>query len=477
MKDEKNNFTTIERRVQRFFQKQDTSLKASKDLWPKIEARLDEKVTDTGSKSAKKGLRQWLVGPRLIIASTSISAVLILIVVGSIWLTTNHTGDITPSNILVRSGIDHGAAPPTTIAAMTPVAISTPTAIIAEPVTTTPAVWGLNLSGGGTVFGPINSNSADSNSDVLDTIGKQVISQASVSLEVNTVSTALSQVETMAQNLGGSVDSMSSNGAQNQEQATVTIRVPQDQFLTALDKLQSLGTVQNQNITSQDVTQQYIDLQAQLNSAQLEEQSLQAILAKATTVADEIAIQEQLTQVIAQAENLQGQIDYIQNQVDMATITVTLNEPTQNVGQPPSASLSVAVSNVDGSLASVKQLVSGVGGIIDSSSISLNNGKESAYLSLQVYRANFDQLVLAIGKEGKIQQKTVQEAVTAQNIQAQQSNSPPDASISLSLVESSGFWTTTNIIVISVAGGIVIIALLVFLVLAGRAGLLRRRTS
>ena len=238
-----------------------------------------------------------------------------------------------------------------------------------------------------------------------------------------------------------------------------------------------MGTVQNQNITSQDVTQQYIDLQAQLNSAQLEEQSLQAILAKATTVADEIAIQEQLTQVIAQAENLQGQIDYIQNQVDMATITVTLNEPTQNVGQPPSASLSVAVSNVDSSLASVKQLVSGVGGIIDSSSISLNNGKESAYLSLQVYRANFDQLVLAIGKEGKIQQKTVQEAVTAQNIQAQQSNSPPDASISLSLVESSGFWTTTNIIVISVAGGIVIIALLVFLVLAGRAGLLRRRTS
>ena len=76
--------------------------------------------------SAKKGLGQWLVGPRLIMVSASISAVLILIVVGSMWLTTNHTGDITPSNILVRSGIDHGAAPPTTIAAMTPVAISTP---------------------------------------------------------------------------------------------------------------------------------------------------------------------------------------------------------------------------------------------------------------------------------------------------------------------------------------------------------------
>ena len=116
-----------------------------------------------------------------------------------------------------------------------------------------------------------------------------------------------------------------------------------------------------------------------------------------------------------------------------------------------------------------------LGGIIDSNTISLNNGKESAYLSLRVYRANFDQVVMAIGKEGKIQQKTVQEDVTAQNAQSQQSNSPPDASISLSLIEASGFWTTTNIIVIAIAGGVVIVTLLVFLVLAGRAGLLRRQ--
>ena len=93
------------------------------------------------------------------------------------------------------------------------------------------------------------------------------------------------------------MDSMSSSGEQNQQQATITIRVPQDQFLTALDKLQSLGTVQSQNVTSQDVTAQFIDLQARLKSSQLEEQSLQAILDKAMTVSDIISIQEQLNQV------------------------------------------------------------------------------------------------------------------------------------------------------------------------------------
>ena len=268
---------------------------------------------------------------------------------------------------------------------------------------------------------------------------------------------------------------MSSSGEQNQQQATVTIRVPQAQFFTALDKLQSLGTVQSQNVTSQDVTEQFIDLQARLKSSQLEEQSLQALLDKAQTVSDIISIQEQLTQVRSQIESLQGQINYIQNRVDMATITVTLNTPTQNVEQPPSAALTVAVSNVDGSLASVKQLVSGVSGVIDTDTIYLNNGKESVSLSLRVFRADFDQVMMAIERQGKTQQKTVQESVTLRNEQTQQSNTPPDATISLNLIEVSTFWTGTNITVVAIAGGIVVITLLVFWGLAYRAGLLRKR--
>ena len=485
MKDEKNRFIDVERNVQKLFQKQAESLKASKDLWSKLEPKLDKKLKDTESSDSKRRLGTLFAGPRLIVVSTSISVVLIMIVVGSMWLTTNHSGNTVIPPTSDKTMIEHGLGIDSGQAATT----VTPTFVVPEttitltqpppaPITfgpvvvmTTPSPSGLN--GGGSAY----NGSIGSNPSVLDTAGRQVISQASISLEVDTVSTALTQVETMAEGLGGLVDSMSSSGEQNQQQATIIIRVPQDQFLTALDKLQSMGTVQNQDIASQDVTQQYIDLQAQLNSAQLEKQSLQAILDKAQTISDEIAIQEQLAQVESQIESLQGQINYIQNRVNMATINVTLNGPTQNVGQPPSASLTVAVSNVDSSFASVKQLVSGLSGIIDSSSISLSNGKESAYLNLSVYRSSFDQVVMAIGKEGKIKQKTIQEAIAAQNVQSQPSNSPPDASITLSLIEASGFWTTTNTVVISVAGGVVILTLLIFLILAGRAGLLSKRKS
>ena len=311
MKDEKNKFIDVERKVQKLFQKQAESLKASKDLWSKLEPKLDEKLKDTESSGSKRGLGTWLAGPRLIVVSTSLSVVLILIVVGSMWLTTNHSGNTSIPPTSDKTMIEHGlginsgqaattvtptfGVPETTITLTQP----PPAPITFGPVVTTaPSSSGLN--GGGSV----SNGSTESNPSVLDTAGRQVISQASISLEVDTVSTALTQVETMAEGLGGLVDSMSSSGEQNQQQATIIIRVPQDQFLTALDKLQSMGTVQSQDIASQDVTQQYIDLQAQLNSAQLEKQSLQAILDKAQTVSDEIAIQEQLTQVESQIESL-----------------------------------------------------------------------------------------------------------------------------------------------------------------------------
>ena len=473
MKDEKNNFTNNERKVQKFFQKQADSLKVSKDLWPKLESRLDEKLKDTESHNTKGRLWQWLAGPRLIAISASVGVVLILIAAGSLWLTTNNSANImnNVSNPPMSNGtILHGLGGDVRGSIVTAVPTTTAAPPQVNPIPETSSASGAGTSGSGSLtFGPVTSS-------LPEATGQQVISQASVTLEVTTVSTAITQVETMAQNLGGSVDNMSSSGEQNQEQATLTIRVPQNQFLAALNQLQSLGTVESQNVSTQDVTQQYIDLQAQLNSAQLEEQSLQAILAKATTVSDEIAIQEQLTQVESQVESLQGQINYLQNQVAMSTITVTLNTPTQTVGQPPSASLAVAVSDVDNSITSVKQLVSSVNGIINSSTISFDNGKESATLSLQIYRANFDQVVMVIGKYGKIQMKTIQESATSQQTGTQQSNSPPDASIYLTLNEATGFWTATHITIIAAAGAVLVI-LILFLVLAGRAGLLRRRTS
>jgi hypothetical protein len=474
MNNRKNDVKNIEQRLYRFFQKQAKSLKASEDLWPKLESRLGEKLKDTRANNTKGGFSWWLSGPRLVAMSASLSLVLILVVVGSLWLTANHTANNMPSMSggSVADAGSHGSIVlgPSSGPTGAGVTLGAPGATgPAGPVGTN-----VNISAGG-----FSSNSAVSSYGVLDTAQRQVIYQATVSLEVNTVPSALTQVQTLAKSLGGWVDNISSYGGQTQTQATITIRVPQDQFFTALDNLQNLGTVQSQNVSSQDVTEQYIDLEARLKSSQLEKQSLQALLDKVATVNDEILIQGQLTQVESQIESLQGQINYIQNRVDMASITVTLNTPPQNVGQPPSADLTVAVSNVKGSLASVKQLISAARGIVDMNTISFSNGKESAALSLRVYRSDFEHILASIESEGQTRQKTVQEPANPQQEQIQTGSAlpPPDATISLSLIEASGFWTTTNIRVVAIAGGVIILTLLVFLGLARRAGLLSRKIS
>jgi hypothetical protein len=474
MKDEKNNSDNMENKAQKFFQKRAESFKADKDLWSKLEPRLDEKQKMTEPAGRKERFWRWLAGPRLIAITTSVGVLVILATAGSIWLTNNNTANHNTSSSIDRAAIEKGLGANYGYIATQSSIVITNTALgafpVTMPVTTTTAVFSAT-NGAGSSF-----TWGDNLANNTAAIGKQVISQASVSLNVTNVSTALNQVETMAQNLGGSVDNMNSSGTQNQQQANVTIRVPANQFLAALNQLQSMGTVVNQNINSQDVTQQYIDLQAQLTSAQLEEQSLQAILAKATTVSDEIAIQQQLTQVIAQVENLQGQINYMQNQVAMSTITVNLNTPQISTGQAPSGTLTVAVGNVDNTIASVKQLISGVNGIVNASTVSFDNGKESAYLSLQVYTANFDQVMTALGKKGKIEQKTVQESGTSQLIPAQQSNNPPDASIYLTLTEPTSFWTAAHITIIA-AGALILVVLIIILAIAGRAGLLRKKTA
>ena len=91
-------------------------------------------------------------------------------------------------------------------------------------------------------------------STVVDAAGKvidlnlaerQVISTASISLEVETVDTTVTNVRVLAESLGCFVEQMSVSDEPDQQVANLTIRVPQSQFFTALDQLSALGEVRS----------------------------------------------------------------------------------------------------------------------------------------------------------------------------------------------------------------------------------------
>ncbi|MDP6550399.1 MAG: DUF4349 domain-containing protein, partial [Dehalococcoidia bacterium] len=96
---------------------------------------------------------------------------------------------------------------------------------------------------------------------VLETSQRMVISTASISIEVETVQTAVAEVRVIAESLGGFVEHLDSSGGTERQRATMTVRVPQGQFFPAMERIEALGNVQSRNVGSEDVTEQFIDLE------------------------------------------------------------------------------------------------------------------------------------------------------------------------------------------------------------------------
>jgi uncharacterized phage infection (PIP) family protein YhgE len=87
-----------------------------------------------------------------------------------------------------------------------------------------------------------------------------------------------------------------------------------------------MGKLQSEHISGNDVSAQYVDLQARLANAQAQRDAMLALLRKAQTVSDIIAVQTQLGQITAQIEQLRGQINYLDHNTAFSTITVSLFE-------------------------------------------------------------------------------------------------------------------------------------------------------
>jgi hypothetical protein len=94
-------------------------------------------------------------------------------------------------------------------------------------------------------FQALRSEEDGASSSPLQTAQRMVISTASISIEAEMVQTAVNEVRAIAESLGGFVEQLSSSGGSERQQAHMTIRVPQNQFFTALERIEALGEVQS----------------------------------------------------------------------------------------------------------------------------------------------------------------------------------------------------------------------------------------
>ena len=310
----------------------------------------------------------------------------------------------------------------------------------------------------------------------LDIAQRKVISMASASIEVDVVEAAVTEVQVIAESLGGFVEHLSSSGRPERQVANVTVRVPQAQFFTALERIKALGEVRDQQVGSEDVSARFIDLEARLKSSLREEKSLLSLLERTQTVGEILTIERELSRVRSEIERVQGQLNFLERRVELATINVSLFSPAEDVGEPPFAGLMVEVGEVGDSVALVKKLLLSLNGSLDNVFLSVNDGQERAEISLRVFPPDFDRTVATLEREGKVRSKEVRESTRPTDGETPPSKDP-DAHINVSFVSERGSSNTGLIVSIAAPIGGVALAVVLGLLfyLTYRAGRSRRR--
>ena len=158
-------------------------------------------------------------------------------------------------------------------------------------------------------------------------VGPTVIKTADVAVEVDRdgFGDAMAAVTQIAAKHGGFVVS-STRAGEESRRGSVTVRIPSDRFETALGEIRSLGKVKRETVSGQDVGQEFIDLEARLRNLHAQEAVLLRLFDEATSVADTIRIQSELSGVQLEIERIEGRLRFLRDQTDLGTITVALAE-------------------------------------------------------------------------------------------------------------------------------------------------------
>ena len=166
-------------------------------------------------------------------------------------------------------------------------------------------------------------NEADRGSAAIE---PQVITTATVFLEVDTLDSAVESVQQLTENTGGSIETQSLYREDDSAGAMMTIRVPADELTGFLAEVEKFGDVRSTDLNSQDVTLEVIDLDARVTTLQDSIARLRDLQEQAATVADLVAVEAELATRQSELESLTARRDYLSQQVDRSTVYLNIAE-------------------------------------------------------------------------------------------------------------------------------------------------------
>jgi hypothetical protein len=163
---------------------------------------------------------------------------------------------------------------------------------------------------------------------------RKIIKTAEITIEVKDFADSMVRIKEIVREVApneddgsifGTTESKSESGKTS---GTVVIRINPDRFDLLIDKLVTVGDVQYQRISGEDVTKEYYDLQARLSSKkEMEKRLIQLLATRTNSVADLLEVERELGRVREEIESIQGTIRYYDDLVGMSTVNLTITEP------------------------------------------------------------------------------------------------------------------------------------------------------
>ncbi|KPV53746.1 hypothetical protein SE17_07790 [Kouleothrix aurantiaca] len=153
-----------------------------------------------------------------------------------------------------------------------------------------------------------------------------VIKTADLALQVESARDAEARLRALVSQLGGYVVKVETTGADADMTARVTFRVPPARFDDALAGAQGLATkLLSRTVSGDDVTEEFVDLSPRLRNLEATRDRLLTFLEKAENVEDALKVNESLTQIQGEIEQLKGRQQFLQQSAALSTITVFLS--------------------------------------------------------------------------------------------------------------------------------------------------------
>ncbi len=151
-----------------------------------------------------------------------------------------------------------------------------------------------------------------------------IIKSANVSLLVKDVPEAITKIQQFATLNKGFVVSSNIDKQNLGFSGFVTFRIPSETFDASLNSLSELGEVKSRQVSGEDVTEQFVDVEAQLNNLRATERQFLDIMKRAGRIEDILAVQRELSNVRSQIDQLEGRRKYLKESAAMSLVTVNL---------------------------------------------------------------------------------------------------------------------------------------------------------